>query len=44
RPLLVGKLARWRAIEAKQVARAMIALSKQPVGIEIIENEQLLTL
>ncbi|MGL5038080.1 MAG: nucleoside-diphosphate sugar epimerase, partial [Aeromonas sp.] len=27
-----------------QVARAMIALSKQPVGIEIIENEQLLTL
>ncbi|MGL5661633.1 MAG: NAD(P)H-binding protein [Aeromonas sp.] len=44
RPLLVGKLARWRAIETKQVARAMIALSKQPVGIEIIENEQLLTL
>ncbi|MFM5322867.1 NAD(P)H-binding protein [Aeromonas veronii] len=44
RPLLVGKFARWRAIEASQVARAMIALSKLPAGCEIVENEQLLTL
>lgn len=44
RPLLVGKLARWRAIEAQQVARAMIALSKLPAGCEIVENEQLLAL
>ncbi|MBA2081084.1 NAD(P)H-binding protein [Aeromonas veronii] len=44
RPLLVGKLARWRAIEARQVARAMIALSKLPAGCEIVENEQLLAL
>lgn len=44
RPLLVGKLARWRAIEAHQVARAMIALSKLPAGCEIVENEQLLAL
>ncbi|CAJ1819191.1 NAD(P)H-binding protein [Aeromonas jandaei] len=44
RPLLVGKLARWRAIEASQVAHAMIALSRQPAGSEIVENEQLLRL
>ncbi|MCX0420810.1 NAD(P)H-binding protein [Aeromonas veronii] len=44
RTLLVGKLARWRAIEAQQVARAMIALSKLPAGCEIVENEQLLAL
>ncbi|MGR1252272.1 NAD(P)H-binding protein [Aeromonas veronii] len=44
RPLLMGKLARWRAIEARQVARAMIALSKLPAGCEIVENEQLLAL
>lgn len=44
RPLLMGKLARWRAIEARQVARAMIALSKLPAGCEIVENEQLLPL
>lgn len=44
RPLLVGKLARWRAIEARQVAHAMIQLSAWPTGCEIIENEQLLTL
>lgn len=44
RPLLVGKLARWRAIEARQVAHAMIALSKLPAGCEIVENEQLLAL
>ncbi|MFB2864498.1 NAD(P)H-binding protein [Aeromonas sp. MdU4] len=44
RPLLVGKLARWRAIEARQVARAMIALSLQPAGCEIVENEQLLAI
>lgn len=44
RPLLVGKLARWRAIEASQVAHAMITLSRQPAGCEIVENEQLLVL
>ncbi|WP_421218128.1 NAD(P)H-binding protein [Aeromonas jandaei] len=44
RPLLVGKLARWRAIEASQVAHAMITLSRQPAGCEIAENEQLLRL
>ncbi|AYK17631.1 NAD(P)H-binding protein [Aeromonas veronii] len=44
RPLLVGKLARWRAIEAIQVAHAMINLSRQPAGCEIVENEQLLRL
>ncbi|MGL4765166.1 MAG: NAD(P)H-binding protein [Aeromonas sp.] len=44
RPLLVGKLARWRAIEASQVAHAMITLSRQPAGCEIVENEQLLRL
>ncbi|MBL0666695.1 NAD(P)H-binding protein [Aeromonas jandaei] len=44
RPLLVGKLARWRAIEASQVAHAMIALSRQSAGSEIVENEQLLRL
>ncbi|WP_321149823.1 NAD(P)H-binding protein [Aeromonas jandaei] len=44
RPLLIGKLARWRAIEASQVAHAMITLSRQPAGCEIVENEQLLRL
>ncbi|MGY3861090.1 NAD(P)H-binding protein [Aeromonas lacus] len=44
RPLLVGKLARWRAIEASQVAHAMIVLSRQPAGCEIVANEQLLRL
>ncbi|XEI34110.1 NAD(P)H-binding protein [Aeromonas veronii] len=44
RPLLVGKLARWRAIEARQVAHAMIVLSTLPAGCEIVENEQLLAL
>ncbi|MFQ2010876.1 NAD(P)H-binding protein [Aeromonas veronii] len=44
RPLLVGKLARWRAIEASQVAHAMITLSRQPAECEIVENEQLLRL
>lgn len=44
RPLLVGKLAHWRAIEASQVAHAMITLSRQPAGCEIVENEQLLVL
>ncbi|MFQ2124624.1 NAD(P)H-binding protein [Aeromonas jandaei] len=44
RPLLVGKLARWRAIEASKVAHAMITLSRQPAGCEIVENEQLLRL
>ena len=43
-PLLIGKLVRWRAIEASQVARAMIALSRLPAGCDIIENEQLLAL
>ncbi|MFQ2190332.1 NAD(P)H-binding protein [Aeromonas jandaei] len=44
RPLLVGKFARWRAIEASQVAHAMITLSRQPAGCEIVENELLLRL
>ncbi|MBL0627411.1 NAD(P)H-binding protein [Aeromonas jandaei] len=44
RPLLVGQFARWRAIEASQVAHAMITLSRQPAGCEIVENEQLLRL
>uniref|UniRef100_UPI003BA242B3 NAD(P)H-binding protein n=1 Tax=Aeromonas jandaei TaxID=650 RepID=UPI003BA242B3 len=44
RPVLVGKFARWRAIEASQVAHAMITLSRQPAGCEIVENEQLLRL
>ncbi|BCS48509.1 nucleoside-diphosphate sugar epimerase [Aeromonas jandaei] len=44
RPLLVGKFARWRAIEASQVAHAMITLSRQPAGCEIVESEQLLRL
>ncbi len=44
KPLLVGRLRRWRAIEAGQVARAMIALSRQPTGCEVVENERLLQL
>ena len=44
KPLLVGRLRRWRAIEAGQVARAMIALSRQPAGCEVVENERLLQL
>jgi len=43
-PLLMGKLARWRAIEARQVAHAMIALAQLPAGCDIVENEQLLAL
>ncbi|MFM5272359.1 NAD(P)H-binding protein [Aeromonas veronii] len=43
RPLLVSKLARWRAIEASQVARAMIALSKLPAGSEIVCMEMVFT-
>ncbi|WP_273762515.1 NAD(P)H-binding protein [Aeromonas hydrophila] len=44
KPLLIGRLRRWRAIEAGQVARAMIALSRQPAGCEVVENERLLQL
>ena len=44
KPLLVGRLRRWRAIEAGQVARAMITLSRQPAGCEVVENERLLQL
>jgi uncharacterized protein YbjT (DUF2867 family) len=41
RPLLIGKLRRWRAIEASQVAHAMIVLGQQEHGIELVENERL---
>ena len=41
RPLLVGKLRRWRAIDASQVAHAMIVLSQQEGGVEVVENERL---
>lgn len=44
RPLLIGKLRRWRAIEASQVAHAMIVLAGQASGCETVENEQLLAL
>ncbi|MGY3896696.1 NAD(P)H-binding protein [Aeromonas enterica] len=44
RPLLVGKLRRWRAIEASQVAHAMIVLSQQENGVEVVENERLLAM
>jgi uncharacterized protein YbjT (DUF2867 family) len=44
RPLLVGKLRRWRAIGASQVAHAMIVLSQQEHGIELVENERLLAM
>ncbi|GAB5991970.1 NAD(P)H-binding protein [Aeromonas enteropelogenes] len=44
RPLLRGRLTRWRAIEAHQVAHAMLMLARQPAGIEIVENERLLAL
>lgn len=44
RPLLVGKLRRWRAIDAGQVAHAMIVLSQQEHGIELVENERLLAM
>lgn len=43
RPLLVGKLRRWRAIEASQVASAMVILSEGD-GVEVVENERLLGL
>lgn len=44
RPLLIGKLRRWRAIDASQVAHAMIVLSQQEHGIELVENERLLAM
>lgn len=44
KPLLRGKLRRWRAIEASQVARAMIVLAAQERGCETVENERLLAL
>ncbi|MGL6052969.1 MAG: nucleoside-diphosphate sugar epimerase, partial [Aeromonas salmonicida] len=44
RPLLIGKLRRWRAIDASQVAHAMIVLSQQDHGIELVENERLLAM
>jgi hypothetical protein len=39
-PLLRGRLARYRAIEAEQVARAMLMLSNES-GVQIVENERL---
>lgn len=44
RPLLIGKLRRWRAIDASQVAHAMIVLSQQEHGIDLVENERLLAM
>lgn len=41
RPLLIGKLRRWRAIDASQVAHAMIVLGQQESGVEVVENERL---
>jgi hypothetical protein len=34
-------LRRWRAIDASQVAHAMIVLSQQEGGVEVVENERL---
>ncbi|MDO2949801.1 NAD-dependent epimerase/dehydratase family protein [Aeromonas simiae] len=42
-PLLRGPLTRWRAIEATQVAHAMVQLAVG-VGNDIVENERLLVL
>ena len=42
--LLQGPLRRWRAIEASQVAHAMTVLANQAQGVEIVQNERLLTL
>lgn len=39
-PLLRGRLARYRAIEAEQVARAMLRLAREN-GVQIVENERL---
>lgn len=41
KPLLRGRFRRWRAIEASQVARAMIALASQDTGVDTVENERL---
>lgn len=44
KPLLRGRFRRWRAIEASQVAHAMIVLAAQAQGCETVENERLLAL
>ena len=44
KPLLRGRLRRWRAIEASQVVHAMALLAQQESGIETVENERLLAL
>ena len=44
KPLLLGPLRRWQAIEASQVAHAMTVLANQAQGVEIVQNERLLTL
>ena len=44
KPLLQGPLRRWRAIEASKVAHAMTVLADQAQGVEIVQNERLLTL
>ncbi|WP_339021030.1 NAD(P)H-binding protein [Aeromonas salmonicida] len=44
RPLLIGKLRRWCAIDASQVAHAMIVLGQQENGVEVVENERLLAM
>ncbi|MGY6037756.1 NAD(P)H-binding protein [Aeromonas sp. AE23HZ002T15] len=44
KPLLRGRFTRWRAIEARQVAHALTVLADQEEGIDIVENERLLSL
>ncbi len=41
RPVLLGKLARYRAIHGRDVARAMIALLSSDHGKQIIESDEL---
>lgn len=40
-PLMVGKLKRYRGINADQIAAAMIAICKKPIQKKIIESEEL---
>lgn len=44
RPLFAGGLARYRAIEAGDVARAMLAAARQDEGDEVYEGERLFAL
>ncbi len=41
-PLLVGPLRRYRAVEARAVARAMVRLAKErPRGVRVVESEEI---